>query len=66
MLTAHAMFFFHESLNMLYSPLMWLSLMMLYVILIIGFREFILSENQNRKLTSNLAAEVTLQTKNMQ
>lgn len=65
-LTAHAMFFFHESLNMLYSPLMWLSLMMLYVILIIGFREFILSENQNRQLTSNLAAEVKLQTKNMQ
>lgn len=65
-LAFYAMFFFHESLNMLFSPLMWLSLMMLDVILVIGFREFILSESQNRQLTSNLAAEVRLQTKNMQ
>ena len=65
-LAVYAMFFFHENLNMLYSPLMWLSLMMLDVILVIGFREFILSESQNRQLTSNLAAEVKLQTKNMQ
>ena len=65
-LTARVMFFFRESLNLLYSPLMWLSLMMLGVILVIGFREFILSESRNRQLTVNLAAEVRLQTKNMQ
>ncbi len=40
--------------------------MMLGVILLIGFREFILSERRNRQLTANLAAEVELQTKNMQ
>ena len=65
-LALYTMFFFHESMNMLFNPLMWLSLIMLGVILVIGFREFMLSESQNRQLTSNLAAEVKLQTKNMQ
>ena len=65
-LATYAMFFFHESLDLLYSPLMWLALMMLCVILVIGFREFMQSERQNRQLTANLEAEVKLQTKNMQ
>lgn len=61
----YAIFSFYESTNVLYSPFMWLSLMMLGVILVIGFREFILSESRNRQLTANLAAEVELQTRNM-
>lgn len=65
-LTVYALFFFRESADLRFSPLMWLSLAMLGVILVIGFREFILSESRNRQLTSNLAAEVKLQTKNMQ
>ena len=65
-LAVYAMFLFHESANLLFSPLMWLSLMMLGVILVIGFREFTLSEYRNRQLTANLAAEVRLQTKNLQ
>ncbi len=65
-LSVYAMFFFRESINMLESPMMWLSLMMLGVILVIGFREFIVSERRNRQLTLNLSAEVKLQTKNMQ
>ncbi len=66
LLAVYAMFFFRENVNMLCSPLMWLSLLMLIVILVIGFREFTLSEYQNRQLTANLAAEVRLQTQNMQ
>lgn len=65
-LVFYVMFLFSESVNIRYSPLMWMSLMMLGVILVIGFREFILSERRNRQLTSNLEAEVALQTKNMQ
>lgn len=65
-LAVYAMFFFREDINMLYSPLIWLSLMMLGAILVIGFREFIMSESRNRQLTANLEAEVKLQTKNMQ
>lgn len=64
-LAGYAMFSFYESTNVLYSPFLWLSLMMLGVILVIGFREFILSERRNRQLTANLAAEVELQTRNM-
>ena len=65
-LAAYAMFCSEERVNLLYNPMMWLSLMMLGVILVIGFREFIRSESRNRQLTANLAAEVRLQTKNMQ
>lgn len=65
-MAGYALFFFRESLDLLFSPLMWLSLTALGVILVIGFREFLLSERQNRKLTANLAAEVKWQTQNMQ
>jgi len=65
-IVSYAAFSLHESMNALYNPLMWLSLTILGVILVIGFREFILSENRNRQLTANLAAEVEVQTRNMQ
>ena len=65
-LAGYALFRFRESADLRLSPLMWLSVTVLWVILIIGFCEFTRSERRNRQLTANLAAEVRLQTQNMQ
>lgn len=65
-LAVYALFLFRESADLRLSPLMWLSVAILGVILVIGFREFTRSEYRNRRLTANLEEEVRLQTKNMQ
>lgn len=58
-------FFTRRYVNMYFSPALWLCLFILAVITVVGLREFVSMEKQNRYLTSNLHMEVDRQLKDL-
>ena len=65
-LVVTAFFTEQSTVSIMLSPALWLSLAMLGVTIVLGFREFISAEIKNNYLTTNLEHEVAKQTGSLQ
>jgi len=58
-------FFTRRYVNLYFSPSLWMCILILAVITVVGLREFVTMEKQNRHLTANLNTEVNRQLKDI-